>query len=281
MAKTALTLISLILLGAATLYVLACGYMFLAQRRFLYKPEIGDLRNPASAGLAEASHARVAGQDETEISAWYVAPKIHMPVIYYLHGNAGNLTGRKDRFAAFARRGYGVFAISYRGYGDSDGAPKESGLFSDAEAGRQYLAKTLGIRESDIILYGESLGTGVALHLVAEGRFRPLFVALEAPYLSVGKIARRSYPWLPVDMLLRDRFDSEKRVPSLDVPLMVLHGEADALIPPSDGRALFDKAGARVKEFYSLPGIGHVDAPPEKIIGLMERFMREKLYVIP
>ena len=266
-------LIFYLIAALSAAYLVICGYMFAAQRSLLYKPDRTALL-PETFGLGMADRVRVQSTDGVTVTAWHVPARENMPTIYYMHGNAGDVSGRADRFKAFAEEGYGVFALSYRGYGDSDGAPSESGLFDDAAAGWKYLTHA-GVASEKTILYGESLGTGVALHLATESGAEPYFVALEAPYLSISAIAKLSYPWLPVDMLLRDKFDSERRITHLKTPLLIMHGERDGVIPFAHGKALFEKAVSPVKRFRHIPGEGHVDASGETMIGFIKGFEGE------
>jgi len=267
----AMKIIIYVALALIAAYGAACGYMFMAQRSLLYKPERGDMA-PDRYEFVAAKRLTIRSGDGTALTAWYAAPPTEKPLIYYLHGNAGNISGRAERFADFYKNGYGIFALSYRGYGDSEGQPTESGLFEDAKAGWRYLTETAHISPKDIIIYGESLGTGVASYLATDGGARPRFLALEAPYLSIAEMGKRSYPWLPVDLLLRDRFDNQKRVRELAVPLIVMHGDKDEVVPFSDGKTLYETAAAPIKAFYPMPGETHVDAKASKLIGFLEAF---------
>jgi fermentation-respiration switch protein FrsA (DUF1100 family) len=252
------------------LYLAICLFMFLAQRSLIFRPDKIPL-DPAYYGLPHAEKLRIPTEDGETLTAWHIPPtSASAPTVFYLHGNAGSLGDRIKRFAALSRAGWGVFALSYRGYGDSTGAPTENGLFLDAEAGRRYLEEELGAGPESVVLYGESLGTGVAARLAGEG-YRPRFLALDAPYASILAVGRESYPWLPVSLLLTDKFDTLSRIGKVAAPLLVIHGTADAVIPFAQGKSVFDAARGE-KRLFTIEKGGHVDLPADKLVALLREF---------
>ncbi|WP_137700172.1 alpha/beta hydrolase [Marimonas lutisalis] len=203
---------------------------------------------------------------------WVAAPKPGKPVILYFHGNAGNLALRSGRFRRFLDRGYGVVAMGYRGSSGSGGRPSEVALIFDA---RRLFARINDYAgNAPVVIYGESLGTGVAVGMLADSRKMPAGVILEAPFTSIRDVALSAYPEMEslVDRM-RAKFDSLSKAGALRAPLLVLHGDRDAVIPISQGRQLFAAAPARIKTFLTVPGGGHTDLWRSDTLPVMWRFI--------
>lgn len=244
--------------------------MYLIQRQLMYFPENKGL-TPESVGLEGVQAVSIATADGEQIAAWFAPPQEARPVILFFHGNAGEIGDRPGRLAFYRRHGFGVLFVSYRGYGGSSGTPTEDGLAADAEAAYEWLSRN-GAAPTRIVLVGESLGTGVAVKLAAE---RPVAaVALEAPYTSATDIAADQYWWLPVRLLMKDRYESIARIAAINAPLLITHGDADKVIPIRYGRRLFE-AAAEPKSFIVWPGKGH-EAMHEEATWLAEvEFFRQ------
>ncbi len=221
------------LIGAILVYLALLIAIYLLQSRLLYHPSRAQ-RAPADVGLSGVEVINLATQPSKKLIAWYSPAEGDRPTILFLHGNAGDIAGRSERFAYYQQAGYGVMFLSYRGYGASTGSPSEAGLISDAEAAYDWLVRN-SVPDSKIVLVGELLGTGVAVQLAAQ---RPVAtIALEAPFTSTADVARLSYWWLPVGLLMNDQFKSIDYVKDIHVPILVMHGTDDRLIPVRDGRA--------------------------------------------
>ena len=251
-------LLSLVLVPAA-LYVSACGALYGMQRSLLFHPDAARPVLAAADRLAGMREAELATEDGLHLLAWYVPPQAGRPVIVMFHGNAGNLDHRPARFVRFAHQGWGLLFPEYRGFGGNPGSPGEQGFAADARAALAFL-QGQGIGPGRIVLYGESLGTGVAVRLAAEQpEGRPVAaVVLEHPYTGIAPLARQQFPYVPVDLLLRDRFDSLSRIGRVRAPVLVLQGGQDRLVPPAISRALFD-AAPEPKAFWAAPAAGHED----------------------
>ncbi len=219
--------------------VLAVAVM-LVQRRLIYKPD-ARRTTPEAQGLAGIDVWTVAAPDGAMLIAWYRKAALGQPTLLYFHGNAGYIELRADRLADLASRGFGVLMPSYRGYGGSTGKPSEAALIADAKLMFDTLRAT-GIAASDIIVFGESLGTGIATQLAAAKTARGL--VLDSPYTSMVDLGTRDYPWLPVRHLLWDHYDTHRHIRRVTVPVLVLHGEADGLVPCDMGRAIAKAAVA-------------------------------------
>ena len=242
----------------STALFFASGYlglmalMFFAQRSLMYFPE--RVRTPpAAAGFPEAQEVQLNPADGERVIAWHVPPRDDRPVILYFHGNGGSLRLRVDRFQRIAAAGVGLVALSYRGYGGSSGTPTEQGLIEDARAAYAYAAERYPGR---IALWGKSLGTGVAIALAAE---KPVTrIILDAPYTSTVDVAAAIYWFLPVRLLMKDQFRSDERIKSVKVPVLILHGEADNVIPIRYGERLLAMIPGE-KRLVRFPGGHHGD----------------------
>ena len=172
------------------------------------------------------------------------------------HGNAGNVSHRLDRALLMqSRLGADVLLFDYRGYGASEGSPDEEGTYRDARAAWCWLVAR-GAAPERVVLFGESLGSAVALQLALEVDARAL--VLESPFASVPAMARAVYPFLPVWPFVRTRYDNAAKIGRLRMPLLVLHGERDEVVPFAQGRRVFD-AAPEPKRFFTIPGAGHND----------------------
>lgn len=242
---------ALLLIGAAA-YLIILLYMYLQQRSLQYFPS-RDGPPPQALGLSGVSEEEVQTPDGETIVLWHAEAKPGMPTILFFHGNGGELSGRHERMAFYQSQGFGALFVSYRGYGASTGSISERGFITDALAAHEFLL-TRGVAPEQIALVGESLGTGVAVQLAAQ---RPVgALALEAPFTAAVDVAAEVYPWLPVRWLMKDQFISRDVIGRVKVPLLILHGDADRVIPVEHGKRLFAMAN-EPKELVILPGEGH------------------------
>jgi fermentation-respiration switch protein FrsA (DUF1100 family) len=226
-----------ILLTALVCYGGVVGLMYIAQRSLMYFPET--VRTPPAMTGFEQAHERVLqSADGTDIIVWHVAPRGDKPVFLYFHGNGGALRHRVARFRNLTADGSGLVALSYRGYGGSGGSPSEEGLLADADAA--YAFARAQYPDSRLVIWGESLGTGVAVALAAKSRADALI--LEAPYTSAADIAFSAYPFLPVSLLMKDQFRSDARIGQVKASILIIHGMRDHIIPFAYGQRLFELA---------------------------------------
>lgn len=239
-------------------YAIFLAFMFVNQRSFIYFPD-KNRYHPAQAGLPEAEMIAVRSEGlDQAIEGWYVPPSVEgMPVILYFHGNAGNQAIRVPRARHYIEQGYGVLLAGYRGYGGNPGRPAEKGFFADGLAYFDWLEDQAGIPEERIVIYGESLGTGVAVWL-ATRKLNIRALVLEAPYSSLVDIARARFFFIPVDLLMRDRYTSAKRISGVTAPVLFLHGQRDMVVPPRYGQRLYDAAN-QPKTMRLFPDAGHND----------------------
>jgi fermentation-respiration switch protein FrsA (DUF1100 family) len=247
-------LLKFIAVAGLVAYAGAATYMTLFQRSFLYRPA-PEWQAPADHGLPQATRDNLTVADGTRLSGWWIAPKREdAPVFLYFHGNANGLSRRALRFGIMTAEGEGLLALSYRGYGGSEGKPSEAALHADARAIYDRLIER--VAPSRIVIFGESLGTGIALNLARTVKARA--VILDSPYLSVVARAKASYPWLPVSWLLVDQFRSDIFIRHVDEPVLILHGDQDDLIPLSDSEKLAGLGDPRLVRRIVYPGQPHV-----------------------
>lgn len=233
-------------------YILIAAIMYVTQRSFLYFPDHEGL-SASAAGLTGVTDVKLATKDGETLQAWYAPARPGKPTILFFHGNGGEISQRAERFAAFQGQGFGVFFLSYRGYGASTGSPSETGLMTDAFAAYDGLIAQ-GVKPETLVLVGESLGTGVAVQLAAERSVRAL--ALEAPYSSAASVAGERYWWLPVRLLMKDKFDSLAFIKKVTAPLLIIHGDLDRAIPLHEGQTLFALAN-EPKQIVVVPDGTH------------------------
>ena len=256
---------------AGYLAVLGCLYLF--QRQLLYYP---DRSRPYLGALAQLGVREVAMStaDGLSLLSWYLPARGERPVILYFHGNGGHIGYRAGRIERFAREGYGVLMLEYRGYGGNPGVPSEAGLYLDAEAALEFL-ETEGVTGDRLVLYGESLGSGVAVQ-AAIGRTRGALV-LEAPFTSIAAVAQYHFPFVPAAVLASDRFDSLSRIGQVTAPILMLHGARDGVVPASFGEALF-AAAPEPKEWWAAPEAGHEELAAfgalDVVVAFIERHVR-------
>jgi len=250
------------LLTAALAFVLTLGgagaALWALQDRLIYFPDVTPPPPPAMLGLREVRETRLRTDDGLDLLAWSLpAATETSPVVLYLHGNGGHIGYRAERVRRFAQLGWGALLVEWRGYGGNAGSPSEDGLTQDGRAGLRALQDS-GVAASRIVLWGESLGTGIAVRLAAEQPDAVGAVILESPYTSLLDLAKRHYPLLPSNLMLRDRYDSLSRIGAVRVPILILQGGRDQLVPPEMGRRL-DAAATAPVELWESPMAGHDD----------------------
>ena len=234
----------------------ACGLaaLFLLQRSVLFPiPQVGRMA-PAAAGFPQVEEHVLTTADGEKVVVWYMPAKPGRPVILYFHGNGDFLAGFFVRFRDMIADGTGVVALSYRGYFGSSGTPSEQGLLQDAAAAYAFTTARYGADR--IVVWGFSLGTGVAVALASEQPVGKLI--LEAPYASIVDVAAGAFPIFPVRLLMRDPFHSDRRIARVKAPLLVMHGARDPKIPVASGERLFALAN-EPKKFVRFERGGHND----------------------
>ncbi len=231
--------------------------MLTFERRLIYFPtRVLDLA-PGDLGLRH-EELFLEAEDGVRIHAWLLPLAGARRVVLVCHGNAGNISHRLDRARELQRRvGTSVLLFDYRGYGRSAGSPDEEGTYRDARAAHRFLTEVKGVAPGEIVVLGESLGAAVAAQLALD---RPAgALILESAFTSIPDMAREAYPFLPpIGPLIRTRYETVDKVRRLALPLLVLHGDRDEIVPAAQGRRVFE-AAAGPKRFVAIPGAGHND----------------------
>ena len=256
------------LLLVLAIYVAFVLLVFLGQRKLMYYPTTQRVQ-PADAGLSGIDEIVLELANGDRLYSWYAAAGAGQPTLLFFHGNAGAVSHRAHRFVAYTAQGFGVFVLGYPGYGGSDGSPSEKSFVAAAEAAYAFLREQ-GVAADDIVIYGESIGSGAAVQLAANVDAGAL--VLEAPMASAVDVASRHYPFLSVSLLLRDSYMSVERVASIDMPLLIIHGTEDRIIPIASGELLFE-AAVEPKQFTPIRGAGHNDLQLHPVVDIVRDFL--------
>jgi hypothetical protein len=233
-------------------YAVVVGAVYLTQERLVFYPQIGreDATTPQAYGLAYES-LELATEDGERLHAWWVPAAEPRGAVLLFHGNAGNMAARLDYLKMFHRLRYSTLIIDYRGYGRSSGTPSEEGTYRDAEAAWTWLTGARGVKPGDVVLFGESLGGAVASWLAV--RHPPRALVLASTFTSITDLGAEVYPFLPVRLISRIRYDSRANLRSIRAPVLIMHSREDDLIPFSHGQKLFEAAN-EPKQFLELAG---------------------------
>jgi fermentation-respiration switch protein FrsA (DUF1100 family) len=249
-----MTILKWLLIVVSAAYACGLVVLFLVQRSFLFPIPTAARTAPQAAGFPEAEEHLLTTAEGEKVIVWHVPARPGHPVVLYFHGNGDFLAGFFGRFRELIADGTGVVALSYRGYAGSSGQPSEGGLLRDAAAA--YAFATARYSADKIVVWGFSLGTGVAVAIAAEAPVGKLM--LEAPYTSIADVAASAFPIFPVRLVIKDPFRSDQRIARVNVPLLVMHGVRDATIPIAFGERLFALAH-EPKQFVRFPDGGHND----------------------
>jgi uncharacterized protein len=236
------------------IYAVICVAAYFGNRLFMYFPD-PTRTSPAESGLRGVEEVEIAGADGVTLVAWHAPAEGDKPTLLYFHGNGANAVNRAPRIGMIQESGFGVFYLNNRGYGGSGGGSTEENNVADAISAYDYLS-ALGVPGGRIVAYGESLGSGQAVRLAAA---RPVAaVVLEAPLTSTVDVARPTYFWLPLDLLITDTYSNERNIRSVTAPVLILHGERDAVIPVEMGWRVY-RAANEPKRIELFPQGTHDD----------------------
>jgi fermentation-respiration switch protein FrsA (DUF1100 family) len=235
-------------------YAAICALAYFGNRQLMYFPDPTRIA-PAEVGLDEVAEIEISAADGITLVAWHAPAKANNSTVLYFHGNGANAADRAPRIETMHQDGFGVFYLNNRGYGGSGGRPTEANNVADAITAYDYLTER-GVSPEKIVAYGESLGSGQAVRLAAA---RPVAaIVLESPLTSTVDVARATYFWLPLRLLITDQYNNERNIRSVTAPVLVLHGEQDRVVPVDMGRRVY-RAANQPKKIESFPHGGHVD----------------------
>jgi fermentation-respiration switch protein FrsA (DUF1100 family) len=225
------------------------------ERTFVFFPDRDMLATPADFGL-EFKDVSLQTADGVTLHGWFVPGPGEVTWLWF-HGNAGNVSHRLENLLLVHQKlGVNILLFDYRGYGRSSGRPSVEGTYRDAEAAFKYLESRPDIDPQKIVFFGRSMGCAVAVDLAT--RQEPYGLVLESPFTSLADMTKKAFPFLPAGFLVRGRYDSVSRIKRISVPILVLHGDRDDIVPIELGRSLYEAANGP-KTFYTIAGAGHND----------------------
>jgi len=261
-----------IILTLVSFYILLLAIMFFFQGNFLYHPSIDNyLKDQAINEPSEIEKVKITTEDNIDLVAWFYNKNIEkFKTILFFHGNAGSLENRTYKLNHFKDLNLNFLIIAWRGFNGNKGKPSEIGLYEDAKSSIRWL-KMKGIDEKNIILYGESLGAGVAVEIAQNKNYGG--VILESPFTSMVNMGKKYYPFFPVRFLLKDKFESHRKIKKVSVPVLVLHGKKDKIVPFAMGKKMYEMAN-EPKFFYVQEYGDHMIDYDTKLLMALEKFIQ-------
>jgi len=260
-----------VLLVACVLYSAFALAMYYGQHRLVYRLDSRRIA-PCRVGLADVTEVALAVPGGETLVAWHGLPDAGKPTLLYFHGQAGNLARRADRVRRYQAAGIGILMVAYRGFSGSTGLPSERANVADGVFAFDWLVAQ-GIEASDIVVYGESLGTGVAAQVAAQRDVSGM--VLDSPFTALTDVAAKRHPMLPVRRFLFDRYETLVHAPKVTAPVLVLHGEEDQIIPLPMGRQVFE-ALPGPKRLITYAGGRHLDHGKYGSFDAVLRFVHER-----
>ena len=259
------------ILALVFFYILLLSVVFFFQRNLLYHPSVDNyLKDQVVTEPAEIEKVKITTNDKIDLIGWFYNQDLEkFKTILFFHGNAGSLENRTYKLNHFKNLNVNFLIIAWRGFNGNEGKPNEMGLYADARSAIKWLSAK-GIKEQNIILYGESLGTGVAVEVAQNKDYAG--VILESPFTSMVNMGKKYYPFFPVGLLLKDKFESYKKIKKVSVPVLVLHGKKDKIVPFAMGKKMYELAN-EPKFFYSQEYGDHMIEYDEKLLSVLKKFI--------
>ena len=253
-------------------YILLLIFVFFFQRNLLYHPSINNyLDDQSMKAPSEIKKIKITTKDDIDLIGWfYQGNTDKFKTILFFHGNAGSLENRTYKLNHFKNLNVNFLIIAWRGFSGNKGKPHEKGLYEDAESAIRWL-KSRGVNEKNIILYGESLGTAVAVEVAQNKKYAGII--LESPFTSMIDMGKKYYPFFPVRFLLKDKFESHKKVGNISVPLLFIHGKVDKIVPYDMGRKMYELAN-EPKFFYSQEYGDHMVEYDDELLLAIKKFIQ-------
>ena len=253
-------------------YILLLIIVFFFQRNLLYHPSVNNyLKNQTLSEPMGIEKVNIMTSDKIKLVGWFHNKNLkQFKTILFFHGNAGSLENRIYKLNHFKDLDVNFLIIAWRGFSGNEGKPNEKGLYEDGESAISWL-KTKGVNEENIVLYGESLGTAVALEVAQNKNFAG--VILESPFTSMINMGKKYYPFFPVRFLLKDKFESHKKIANVLVPLLIVHGKVDKIVPYEMGKKMYELAN-EPKFFYSQEYGDHMVEYDDKLLFSLRKFIQ-------
>ncbi len=228
-------------------YLVLLVFIYFYQRNLLYHPTENNYQNDKIQFSYDEIFIKV--DDTVKLKSWIINKNLKkFKTLVFFHGNAGELSNRIYKLNELNKLDINILLISWRGFSGNKGFPTEDNLYKDAEAAIQWL-NSKEVENNKIILYGESLGTGVAVEIGKKNNFNSII--LESPFTSMENAAKIYYSYLPVKLLLKDKYDSIKKIETIKIPILIMHGKKDDIVPFSMGKALFEKANNPKHSYFT------------------------------
>ena len=251
------------------LYFFVIVFLYFYQRNLLYHPNENNYSGDKIS--VEVEKVKILTSDNIELLGWYHEKNLRdYKTLVYFHGNAGSLENRIHKLNHFKDMNINFLIIAWRGFSGNKGKPTEQGLYEDGKSAIEWLMKK-GVNEKNLILYGESLGTGVATHLAQNKRYAGII--LETPFTSMIDAAKTFYPYIPVSLLLKDKFENYKKVKNIKSPILVMHGEVDQIVPFSMGKKIYEISN-QPKYSYFTKYDNHMMEYDEKLVYALKSFLK-------
>ena len=259
------------ILALVFFYILLLIIVFFFQGNLLYHPTIDNyLKDQVEREPNEIEKVKITTKDKIDLIGWFYNRDLEeFKTILFFHGNAGSLENRTYKLNHFKNLNLNFLIIAWRGFNGNKGKPNEMGLYEDAESAIKWL-KAKGVKEKNIILYGESLGTGVAVEVAQNKNYAG--VILESPFTSMVNMGKKYYPFFPVSLLLKDKFESYKKINNISVPILIMHGKVDKIVPYDMGKKMYELAN-EPKFFYSQEYGDHMIEYDEKLLSALKKFI--------
>ena len=256
----------LLILISIYLFILISTYLF--QRNLLYHPTENNYSGDKL--IVSVEKIKIKTRSNIELLSWYHKKNINdYKTILFLHGNAGSLENRIHKINNFKDLNVNFLLLAWRGFNGNKGSPSEKGLYKDARSAVDWL-KFKGIEKNHIIIYGESLGTGVATEIAQNKNFAG--VILESPFTSMIDAGKTKYPYLPVKFLLKDKYESNKKIQNIKTPILIMHGKVDNIVPFYMGEKMYDLAN-EPKYSYFTEYDDHMMEYNEKLLNALKEFI--------
>tara|TARA_B100001250_G_scaffold410123_1_gene435920 strand:+ start:1173 stop:2009 length:837 start_codon:yes stop_codon:yes gene_type:complete len=260
--------LSLILITFALIYFLLVILTYIFQRNLLYHPNENNYANDQL--IVPIEKILIKTKDNINLKAWYYKKNLNnYKTILFLHGNAGSLKNRIHKINHFKDIKINFLLLSWRGFSGNKGKPNEKGLYEDARSAVRWL-NDQGIENKDIIIYGESLGTGIASEIAQNKKFAGII--LESPFTSMIDAGYDKYPFLPVKLLLKDKYESNKKIKNINSPILIMHGKIDNIVPFYMGKKMYELAN-EPKYFYFSDYDNHMMEYNEKLLDVLKNFI--------
>ena len=251
------------------IYLTITSVLYYSQRSLLYHPTENNYSGDQL--TVPIDKVRIKTDDNIELLSWYHDKDIqNYKTILFLHGNAGSLENRIHKINHFNEMEINFLIISWRGFSGNEGKPTEEGLYKDAKSAVKWLLNK-GVKKENIIIYGESLGTGVATEISQNESFAGII--LESPFTSMVAAGKSKYPIFPIGLLLKDKYESDKKIKNIKSPVLVMHGEADTIVPFWMGKKIYELAN-NPKYYYFPEYDDHMMEYNDKLLNTLKSFIK-------